>query len=125
MCRLRRARAPSPHHEPPGTRAVAATEPGCRLYSEVSMFRPLSRPGAPLAAAALASGAMLIVSTGSAGAAAANAPTSYAGTAKGMALHLEINIPGAPAISEDIAFVNGQIVKADTTDATGTAELFH
>src|SRR3954454_22228463 len=89
------------------------------------MLRVSRRPGLALAATALASGTVLVISSGSAGAAAATTPKTLAGTAQGMALHLELNLPGGGgSYAEDIAFTDGKLTKTTSVTGTSTAQLF-
>jgi hypothetical protein len=79
-----------------------------------------SSRGARLTALALATGTLVVAATGTAGASPVQVPTVFGGTAQGMAIHLEINLPQAVTIPQigtitslvqDISYTEGNTAK--------------
>ena len=94
------------------------------------MAKFISR-GARLTALALATGTLVVASTGSAGAAPVPVPDVFGGTATGTAVRLEINLPQAvnlPVIGDitsliqEISFVEGNTAKGVTPTTTSVAK---
>lgn len=80
--------------------------------------------GARLTALALATGTLVVASTGPVGADTVPVPNVFGGRAQGTAIHLEINLPQAvnvpvlgniTSIVQDISFTEGNTEKAPTT----------
>lgn len=93
------------------------------------MAKNVSR-GARLTALALATGTLVVAATGPAGAAPVTVPDVFGGSARGTAIHIEINLPVAiPAgplgtitgIVQDISFTEGTAAK-DTAKVTSVAK---
>lgn len=79
--------------------------------------------GARLTALALATGTLVVASTGSAGAAPVTVPTIFGGTANATSIRVTVNLPvaiptsvpmlgGITAIEQDISFVEGNTAKS-------------
>jgi hypothetical protein len=86
--------------------------------------------GARLTALALATGTLVVAATGSAGAAPVSVPDVFGGSAKGTAIHIEINLPVAiPAgplgtitgIVQDISLTEG-LASKDVTKVASVAK---
>ena len=86
-----------------------------------------TRRGLQHLAFAVATGTALTAAAGSAHAAdvPTTVPTNYSGTSSAMGLHLEINVPGAVSINQDISLASTTLAKASSDTATATAEAFH
>ncbi len=89
--------------------------------------------GARLTALALATGTLVVAGTGSAGANPVAVPTVFGGTARGTAIHLEINLPqaipanvpvlgGVTTLIQDISFTEGNTAKGVAPQATSVAK---
>jgi hypothetical protein len=87
--------------------------------------------GARLTALALATGTLVVAGTGSAGANPVAVPTVFGGTARGTAIHLEINLPQAvtlpnigtiTSLTQDISFTEGNTAKGIAPKPTSVAK---
>jgi hypothetical protein len=89
--------------------------------------------GARLTALALATGTLVVAGTGSAGANPVKIPTVFGGTARGTAIHLEINLPqaiptsvpvlgGITSLVQDISFTEGNTAKGVAPVPTSVAK---
>lgn len=89
--------------------------------------------GARLTALALATGTLVVSATSSAGATAVPVPDVFGGTARGTAIHLEINLPqaipanvpllgGVQSLIQDISFTEGNTAKGIAPQATSVAK---
>lgn len=94
------------------------------------MAKFISR-GARLTALALATGTLVVASTGSAGAAPVPVPDVFGGHATGTAVRLEINLPQAvnlpvvgdiTSLIQEISFVEGNTAKGVTPTTTSVAK---
>lgn len=89
--------------------------------------------GARLTALALATGTLVVAGTGSAGANPVAVPDVFGGTARGTAIHIEINLPtaipanvpvigGLTSLVQDISFTEGNTAKGVAPKAVSVAK---